>query len=173
MPTFDGDDVGRFYVGIDPGKQGGIAVVSGRRGVNWLAVHLTSMPTTDKDVLDYIEMYRVRHGNPSLAVIEKVGGYIAGNPAPGSAMFNFGKGYGALCMALVALEVSFEEVPPQRWQKAMGVGKRKKTETKTAWKNRLRSKAQQLYPDVPGITLSTCDALLIATFCKRKHEGTL
>ena len=47
-----------------------------------------------------------------------------------------------------------------------------KTESKTEWKNRLKGMAQQLYPDLK-VTLATADALLIATYCKRKHEGTL
>lgn len=165
MPRVN-DDTYYYYIGIDPGKQGGIAILQNNELINAIP-----MPLTDKDILEFLDVEFGMDDQKS-AVIEKVGGYVAGNPAPGSAMFNFGRGYGALCMALIALEIPFEEVPPRQWQKALGISPRKKTESKTQWKNRLKQKAQQLYPNI-GITLSTCDALLIATFCRRKHEGTL
>ncbi len=150
------------FFGIDPGKSGGLAMIRGR------AVIAVPMPATERDVWEWIS-----NASPSdYAVIEKVGGFIQGNPTPGSAMFSFGAGYGGLRMALVARGVPFEECPPQRWQKAIGIGGRKKGEIKTVWKNRLRAKAQQLFPTLK-VTLATADALLIATYCRRKMLGQL
>lgn len=110
--------------------------------------------------------------NPDVfAVIERVSGYV-GEAQPGSAAFKFGQSYGGLRMALVAAGIPFEEVTPQVWQRKMGVTPRRKDESKTAWKNRLKAKAQQLYPGVK-VTLATADALLLAEFCRRRQEGRL
>ena len=81
-------------------------------------------------------------------------------------MFSFGASYGALCMALTAADVRFEEVPPLRWQRGLHIPPRKKSESRTAWKNRLKSKAQQLFPK-EYVTLATADALLLAEYCSR------
>ena len=150
-----------IYMGIDPGKNGGIAVLNGN------TVHPLKMPETPADLLTWLTAFP----QGTIAVIEQVGGY-AGQGQPGSAMFNFGKGVGHLEMALLACKIPFEQVTPQRWQKAMGISNRKKTETKTQWKNRIKAKAQQLFPGV-DVTLAVADALLIAEYCRRKHQGRL
>lgn len=149
------------YLGIDPGASGGLAFVSGS------LVQAVAAPDTLRDLWEWVSN---RWESTAFAVIEKVGGYVAGNPSPGSAMFNFGKSYGLLLMALTAAEIPFEEVTPQRWQKGLGIPPRGKDEEKREFKNRLKERAQQLFPK-EKITLSTCDALLIAEYCRRVREG--
>jgi hypothetical protein len=170
-------------MGVDPGKSGGIALLFSDRGniVKVIAIH---MPDTPKDVFEWIRNAAVIDAKNLLgfegcvAIIEQVGGYQPskkngdGFVAGSSAMFNFGKGLGHLEMALLACGIPTESVPPRKWQKALGISSRKNTETKTQWKNRLKSVAQRLFPS-EKVTLATADALLIATYCKRKHEGTL
>jgi len=112
---------------------------------------------------------------PVCAVLEKVGGFIGDNygiPGMGSAMFNFGTSFGALEMALTAARIPFEIITPAKWQSGVGVVGRKKSESKTVWKNRLKAHAERLFPGIK-VTLAIADSLLIATYCKRKHEGTL
>ena len=46
-------------------------------------------------------------------------------------------------------------------------------ESPVAYKRRLKGVAQQLFPDTEGITLKTCDALLLAEFLRRRKEGEL
>jgi len=71
------------------------------------------------------------------------------------------------CRALMtAARIPFETHIPQKWIKALGIPGKGKNETKTQWKNRLKARAQQLYPR-ERVTLPTADALLIATHCKR------
>lgn len=152
------------YIGVDPGASGGIVE---------LYPDLTAafpMPVTERDICGLLSGAATGCAN-AFAVIEKVSGYI-GEGQPGSAMFKFGMSYGGLRMALIAAGIPFEEVTPQAWQKALGIGKRDKAESRTQWKNRLKAKAQQLFPQVK-VTLATADALLIALYCKRKHTGTL
>jgi hypothetical protein len=149
---------------------GGIACIQSGKA------YARPMPESDRDVWDHLTgnglMVNPRH---VFAVLEKVGGYNSSEGAqPGSAMFKFGAEYGRVRMALTAAGVPFEEVTPQAWQKAMGVPprKNKEGETKTQFKNRLKAKAQQLFPDVK-VTLAVADALLIAEYCRRKREGRL
>lgn len=153
-----------IYLGIDPGASGGLAFVTQNDQ------EAVSMPATERDVFQWMAGWK---NNPPIAfaMIEKVGGFI-GIPHPGSAMFKFGASYGGLRMALVAAGIPFDEVTPQRWQKALGVSPRKKTESKGQFKNRLKSKAQQLFPKL-GVTLKTCDAILLAEYCRRLKEGKL
>jgi hypothetical protein len=69
-------------------------------------------------------------------------------------------------MALAAQRIPFEEVLPQRWQKAMGIvypkgqGRRDKNITK--------QRAQALFPQLT-VTHYGADALIIAEFCRRLH----
>ncbi len=152
-----------FFIGIDPGVSGGLACL--RHGT-----YCTAMPKTEKDIWDWFYQYST---GEAFAVIEKVGGFIGGKGQPGSAMFKFGRNTGILIGCLTAAGIPYEEITPQRWQKALGVSTRKHNESKGQFKNRLKAKAQQLFPDVKIITLATCDALLIAEYCRRKQQGKL
>ena len=147
-----------MYIGIDPGVNGGIAVLDANGGV----VELLKMPSTPQDLLETLGRYR----EGSRCVLERVGG-MPGNG--GSAMFNFGKGFGHLQMALLALGIATDEVTPNKWEKSYQLGSSGKY-TKTEWKNKLKAKAQQLFPTLGRkITLATCDALLIAEYGRRQN----
>ena len=150
-----------LYLGIDPGNSGGLACI----GSDGLLLEAIRIPFTERDIWNWVS--RVEY---AFAVIEKVGGYVRGNPTPGSRMFNFGHGYGGLRMALVAAEIPFEAVTSGVWQKAMGISPRKKTEGRTQFKNRLKAKAQELFPKFK-MTLAVCDAVLIAEYCRRMHDA--
>lgn len=160
-----GDRRSTAYTGVDPGKSGGIAVIQWD-GPNGWKLTAYKMPKTERDV------WKVFRGIPEagrVAVIEAVHA-MPGNGVAG--MFKFGVGYGGLRMALIGTDTPFEAITPRTWQKAFGIIPKKKTETKPQFKNRLLARAQELFPKVE-LTLATCDAALIALYCKRKHEGTL
>ena len=146
------------YIGIDPGASGGLAMLHGDHAC------AIKMPQTEKDIWDW--MANVAHLGP-VAVIEKV----SAMPGQGvTSMFTFGKGYGSLRMALIGNGIPFEEVTPQKWQKALGLGGRAASGSKTAFKNHLKGKAQQYFPKLK-VTLATSDALLLAVYCKKLHGG--
>jgi len=169
--------VKRYYLGIDPGASGGLAVIEVEEGSSVIKVVAAPMPPTEADIWDWISQnisWWLRGGkNSCFAVIEKVGGYVGGAGQPGSAMFKFGQNYGSLRMALIASGIPFQEVTPQAWQKEVGMGGKKKGEEKGAWKNRIKAKAQQLFPVLTAgsVTLKTADALLIAMYCRQKFGG--
>lgn len=140
-------------IGIDPGASGAI-VVFRESG----SIFVIKMPPTPNEILQFLKLHSVN----SFCFIEKVQG-LPGNG--GSAMFNFGKGYGHLEMALLANKIPFETVTPQKWQPTYQLGT-KGSQTTTEWKNKLKAKAEQLFPN-QKVTLWNSDALLIAEYGRR------
>ena len=144
-----------MIIAIDPGKSGGIASTDGVTVAN-------PMPETEGDCVDVLRTVTAERGS-GVCYIEKVGGFIHGKKLPGSAMFNFGHGRGVLVGALMAFGWRVIEVPPQRWQKWLGIGKCGGN------KNKLKAEAQRRFPDIK-VTLKTADALLILDYA-RAMEG--
>lgn len=156
-PSFNSYYKDRLIIGIDPGAAGGIGVYSLDKNE---LVEAIKMPETPTDLFKFLKL----HSFNSKCYLEKVGG-IPGNGA--NAMFNFGRGYGHLEMALLACRIPTETVTPQKWQKEFQLGGRGKTMSKAEWKNKLKAKAQQLFPQY-NVTLAICDAMLIALYGSRQ-----
>lgn len=167
------------FIGVDPGKTGGLVSIQSlacwsgpmcTRNNPWMV----SMPETERDIWDWFDGIP-RSG--TVAYIEWI------HPAiQGISKSNMSKLYGnymQLRMALTAAGIPFEDVKPVTWQRGLGISPRKrvgkKAETDRQWKNRLRAKAQQLFPKLPiwseprskGRQLAICDALLIAEYRRR------
>ena len=141
-----------IYIGIDPGKSGGVAFIDSD-GKAWAG----KMPT-DPYRLDLL-MREVRaKGDECYAYLEAV----HATPQMGvCSSFNFGKGFGALEQCLSCLRIPYDLVSPQRWQKDMDC-------LTGGDKNVTKRKAQELYPELK-ITHAIADALLIATYCYRER----
>jgi len=120
------------------------------------------MPTTEGDIVEALGVIIARNPQGLVAYVEEVGGYC-GAAMPGSAMFNFGRNFGFILGVLAARGIRVELVKPQKWQKHFGLGTVKESGGKTPWKNKLKAKAQQLFPHL-DITLKTADALLILEY---------
>jgi hypothetical protein len=140
-------------IGIDPGKNGGIAWIAGGKPC------VEKMPETLADLWELLNHlsagYWSTRGEPCRAYVEQV----SSSPQMGvKSAFTFGNGFGHLEMALTAAGIPFERVRPQVWQKAMGC-------MTGGDKNISKRRAQELFPSLK-ITHSTADALLIA------HYGT-
>lgn len=153
-----------IYLGIDPGASGGFATTD-----NGLNITLHPMPKTERAVWDWVRDLKFNTKGYVVAVIEKVTGYVSGNPRTGASMFTFGASYGGLRMALIAAGIRFEAVTPAVWQKGVGITPRKKSEDRDDFKRRLKAKAEELFSGV-GVTLATCDALLIAEYARRNYR---
>ena len=134
---------------IDPGMSGGLAHFAGNR------VTLEPMPETDGDIREVMINYL---SQSDVIYIEKVGGYIGGKGAPGSAMFQFGRNVGFLHGLIASMNTRCIEVTPQRWQKTITAGN--KATHGTRWKSHLKQLAQQRQPSL-HITLKTADAVLL------------
>ena len=153
LPPTESLRPGLTQFAVDPGKSGGIAVrYAGDK------VQAYKMPPTEGDLRDlFVRLYNP--DNPTIAYVEKVGGYIGGPGAPGSAMFNFGRNHGFTLGVLSALYIRTELITPQQWQKRLSLGTSKGMKP-TEWKNKLKAEAQRRFPDMT-VTLYTADALLI------------
>lgn len=150
----------KHIIGIDPGFSGGIAVMDEAHKV----VKVSNMPETPMDILDLLRCYE---GSGAVAYLEDVGKGIPGQSS--SATAKFARHNGHLEMALLALRIPTVKCTPQKWQKMYQLGK-SGDYGKTEWKNRLKAKAQELFPDLgKKVTLKTADALLIAMYGVRQE----
>lgn len=155
------------FIGIDPGKKGGVAILRDDKVV----LSLNRMPSTDLET-SRIFSECVSGTSNVHAMLERV------HSRPGQssvATFTFGTGYGFLKGCLSSFKISYDEVLPKKWQKCFNVSPRKKGESRTQFKDRLRGIASSLFPQetVWEKTLdeqrSVCDALLIAEYCRRLY----
>lgn len=145
-----------IFIGIDPGQGGGIASIVGTD------VRATKMPETERDLLDYLRDSAALSDGDVFAMLENV----HSSPQMGvSSSFKFGCGFGRLRMALVAVEISFDLVTPQRWQKMLGC-------LSQGDKNVTKRRAQELFPAI-RVTHALADALLLAEYCRRIKLGQL
>jgi crossover junction endodeoxyribonuclease RuvC len=153
------------YLGIDPGKSGGLALLRDDGTVKWYA----RMPETLLDVWKLIQGSGIPQIR-TIAVIEKV----RSSPQMGvTSAFTFGRGYGQLEAMLLAAYIPSSEIFPQTWQKALGIPKRQKEEEQPQFKLRLLKEAQRRFPSLDlwsktkGEQLAVCDALLIAYYARQ------
>lgn len=144
----------RKIIAIDPGTNGGISVYSINKDKVILSIKMPETPTDLLKLLGYFQMN-------SICYLEKVGGLPG---MSGSGMFTFGKGFGHLEMALIARKIPTVEVTPQKWMKGLQLGT-KGNKSNTEWKNKLKHKAQMLFPYLK-ITLSISDSLLILEYAR-------
>lgn len=139
-------------LGLDPGASGAAALIRSSDDVEVCRFAKASQ----------VEVARVLHGmvqEADLIALEKVG------PMPTDAkgaVFKFGAAWGFLRGVVFgcAGRGRFVEPSPQTWQRELGIPARKKTESKTQHKRRIRQRAEELYPAV-SMTADVPDALLI------------
>jgi Holliday junction resolvasome RuvABC endonuclease subunit len=138
-------------IGIDPGKNGGIAVIDEKGDA-----YADKMPETLQDLYELLNSFSVGYDGNCRAYIEQV----HSSPQMGvKSAFTFGNGFGHLEMALTACGIPFERIRPQAWQKALGCMTK-------GDKNVSKRRAQELFPTLK-IIHSTADALLIAEYGRR------
>ena len=173
--------IDRIYIGIDPGVSGGVAWKTTYENMGLIGTSLQKMPETERDLCDLFDkkILKDQYSDKAFAVIEQ--------QTPRPTRYRDGKGgwkssilkstcvlysnYMQIRMCLIALDIPFETVTPTKWQSYFGL-KKKKGEGDNKWKNRIKAKAQELYPesmiDSGSLTLATSDSLLIATYCQDK-----
>jgi len=156
-------------IGIDPGQSGGLAKVYETEVVAF------PMAQTEHDINTNLGSLW-GHGDLVSRTVFTGKVYIErvhSMPGQGVASsFKFGRNYGFLRGLLIANKIPFEEVTPRTWQKGLGIKAKDKSESKTQFKNRLKGKAQQLFPHLK-ITLATADAILIAEYGRRRELGII
>jgi len=149
--------VAKFYLGVDPGKGGGMALLDAA-GEFVLA---KKMPESVVELLGFFQ--RVAPG--ATALLE----FVHASPQMGvRSAFTFGHGVGRLEAAIVAAGIPYSEIAPAKWQKIMGC--------RTGGdKNVTKEYAAKRWPLVK-VTHAIADALILAECCRlleaRRHAAT-
>ena len=145
------------FMGIDPGKSGGVGVV-GEKG-NLLAA-LKVGDSTWVERADALRGLVDGYGGCVTAYLEAVHAM----PKQGvSSTFRFGQDFGFWIGVLSALEVPYQLVSPSKWQRSIGC-------LTGGNKTISRQAAHQLWPDHSRLlTNATADACLIAEYGRRKE----
>lgn len=137
----------QYFLGVDPGKKGGAAVISARRV---LLDSIAFEKGTEKEIANFFRIWSKEA--TTFCYLEKVHSM----PKQGvRSMFTFGQNYGFVRACLLCFEIRFIEIAPKVWQKKLGCltgGDKKVT----------RGKAQQLFPLVDPVTNAIADAMLLA-----------
>lgn len=146
-------------IGIDPGKQGGIAIYTKEDGM----VRVVKMPE-DVNELDALFMYYKEHYTP-VAFLEKLNLHRSDTQTPGK-VFGIQKlleNFAQLRAVLDLAGVPYAMVHPLSWEHKLGLRIKGLREEKPARKRRYKETAAKLYP-ANNVTLWSADALLIMHF---------
>lgn len=138
-----------FIVGIDPGQSGGVSFIDVEHPYTKSFV-LSRTHCTIKDIAEELSNNFIYIEQAFLEAVRSM-------PGQGVAStFKFGTDYGMYKGILMALNIPFVEVAPQRWQRTLGC-------LTGGNKNITKLKAQQLFPSIK-ITHANADALLIGLY---------
>ena len=141
-----------IYVGIDPGKSGGICVYDTATNT----IDYRKMPDTVHGIVDRLNAIKDicnDLGSELKVVLEKV------HSMPGQGVastFTFGQGYGQLQGIIAALGLACTEVIPSKWMKCIGSMPKEKAERKKFIKDWVEKRSGESIP------LYVADAVAIA-----------
>ena len=149
-----------IYIGIDPGKNGGIACMKDG------CVGIDTIPYNDERLLRKLQdMYR--NSTSCVCYLE----HVHAMPKQGvSSTFNFGMNFGFIQGVLKAYNIPYELVTPQKWKKEFSC---------TSDKNTSIEVCKRLFPNVNLKATDRCkkdhdgiaEALLIAEYGRRHYNG--
>lgn len=157
-----------WYLGIDPGNGGGLAITDGNSLVTckiakttevdlWIAIRNFSKYG---DVRAVIETQVPR---PTRFKDRRTGQWVSSVLKSTCVLY---ARYYQLRAFLIACAIPFDEATPQKWQKVMMPGGKSVGEKTGPWKNRCKARGQELFPGIQ-FTLPVADAVLIADYCRR------
>lgn len=151
----------RTFIGIDPGKSGGYAIIEEINGKQDITVvawdddsFVSDMKCVSEDILE---------GRTVVCALEKVGAM----PGNGSvSMFQFGKSAGFIEGVLRTCRIPYQLVPPRKWKASFSLTNDKKLSVETC---------KKLFPDVDLRATERCrkdsdgkaEALLLADYARR------
>lgn len=139
------------YLAIDPGKSGGIALLSED------SVEAYKCPPTFKEMAELIK--KINSNNSYICVLEKVHAFPTDAR---SSAFKFGTNYGVWMGILESNNIEYELVMPRKWQKDFNLPKIKKER-----KQELKTIAKCFYEKA---TLYTADAICMAVWRRASEK---
>jgi hypothetical protein len=148
-----------LLIAVDPGVNGGIAYVTSSDPD---VISVCKMPESDAGVCELLVELSRKAKVVEMFLEEPP--LFAGKNIPGSAIGKLMWNTGVLYGAAVTIGFRVRRVRPAIWMKALGLGT-KGDLTSTAWKNKLKGRAIELYPTV-DVTLWNADALLVLEYAR-------
>ena len=146
-----------LIVAVDPGVSGGIATFDGE------TVTCHKMPDTEWGVVQLL--VELSNSVKEVRLFLEEPPLFAGKLIPGSAIGKLMWNTGVLYGSAIALGWEVHRVRPAVWMKTHPVGTKGEMTT-TAWKNKLKGRAAELFPTI-DVTLWNADALLILDAARR------
>ncbi len=147
------------YIGIDPGKSGGIMVIN---EIGEVEAYKCPEKVLDMSMLVKLIVGDTAPDNVNL-LMERVWA------RPGKAVraaFTYGVNYGQWLGIAASYEIKMYTVLPNDWIKWVGCPKALPVADRKRW---LKSKAKELYPQLKRVTLATADAILITHYGKEEY----
>ena len=130
------------FIGIDPGKKGGIAYIDTQDNVS------VTVPYSDTTLIDLCRHFSGVDG--VVCCLEKV----SARPGQGVvSMFSFGQSVGYIKGVLEAFRIPYQEITPQKWKGEFGLNSEKAASAEVC---------RKLFPDI---------SLLATPKCKKPHDG--
>lgn len=161
------------YIGIDPGKSGGIAVLNDEGNLTLFPIPKIGTLVDLKAIDLFIGMHTVGEHICLLEDVHSLPGMSA------KSNFVFGENKGQWQGMLTSNHVSYQEVTPKAWQKVawQGVPVMKKPNKKTDTKAMSLTAAKRLFPNESFLATERSsvphdglvDAALMAYYLKRTH----
>ena len=146
------------YIGIDPGKSGGLAVID-EGGI------MVAYKCPEK-IFDMSVLFRLAVGNTAPDNVKLLMERVWARPSNATrAAFTYGVNYGQWLGIAASHEIKMYTTLPNNWIKWVGCPKALPVKERKHW---LRDKAKELYPDVKKVTLSTSDAILICHYGRKE-----
>ena len=145
------------YIGIDPGKSGGITMIYNKD----VKTYKCPQRTEDMSMLFSLLVGDTSSYNIKL-LMERV--WARPNNAVRSA-FAYGVNYGQWMGIVACHEVPLQTCLPTDWIRYYECSKELEYQERKRW---LKEKAQSLYPNL-NVTLMTADSILIADYASKEH----
>ena len=150
------------YIGIDPGKSGGIAVITDDN------VEVKKCPDSVQDMAFLFAL--ILQETPPLHVLVMIEKVLARPHDGRTSVFTFAGNYGQWQGIIASHDIIPHYVTPQVWMRAVGCPKKLKKQVR---KNYLKALAKEKFPDLSKkLTLATSDAMLIADYAKNIFDNT-
>ena len=151
-----------FFIGIDPGKTGGVSIIDENRKVRLSQ----EMPlTSDRDVDIQHLSYLINLSGELFCCVEK------SQPMPKQgvrSVFSYGKHYGQIIGLLKLTDIPFQEIPPTKWKKEFSLDNKKYKSIMVA---------EQLFPGERFLTPrmrymdGKAESLLLAEYARRIYNA--
>jgi crossover junction endodeoxyribonuclease RuvC len=151
-----------FYIGIDPGLSGAIAVLDNDGAIRKIDDMPVSTKGSGKKQVDPYELVRILGVAKSLGQTKAYVELVNAMPGQGvSSMFNFGEGCGVVRGVLAAIGIPVEYVHPAKWKRHLNLSGKDKDYARTV-------AAETVLGASPYVCrkkdIGRADAILIATY---------